>query len=200
MEALIKKIQKIQGELKAPKNQVNAFGRYKYRSCEDILEAIKPLLSQHGLALFMTDEIVQIGERYYVKATAQITDGKATVESSAYAREPQNKKGADESQITGAASSYSRKYCLSGMFCIDDTKDADATNDHGKANSGKHYLTDERLKVLWAVIAKLTDGFKDKDSLVDIYKELGVRDGKEIKAEKSPDTVQTWINKLNDRS
>lgn len=121
----------IQTELKAPKGQLNKFGGYNYRSCEDILTAVKPLLN--GLSLTISDEIVMLGDRFYVKATAAITDGKERVESTAYAREALAKKGMDESQITGSASSYARKYALNGLLLIDDTKDADATNDHGKA-------------------------------------------------------------------
>lgn len=120
----------IQKELKAPKKQVNTFGKYKYRSCEDILEAVKPLVVKEGCVLVITDTIEQIGERYYVKATATITDSKdgTSISVSAYAREPEEKKGSDVSQVTGASSSYARKYCLNGLFLIDDTKDADVTN------------------------------------------------------------------------
>lgn len=121
----------IQHKLKAPKGQYNSFGKYNYRSCEDILEGVKPLLKEHNLALLIDDEIVQIGERYYVKATAKITDGRECVSATAYAREPDTKKGMDESQITGATSSYARKYALNALLCIDDTKDAD-TMDNSK--------------------------------------------------------------------
>ena len=103
-----------------------------YRSCESILEALKPLLKDNGLILTISDEIIQTGDRYYVKATAKINDGEAEVFCTAFAREAEAKKGMDEAQITGAASSYARKYALNGLFCIDDTKDADATNTHGK--------------------------------------------------------------------
>jgi hypothetical protein len=123
----MKLLSEIQKKLKAPKNQFNSFGKYKYRSCEDILEGIKPLLN--GGSLRLEDEIVMIGSRYYVKATATLSDGTETVSASAFAREPENKKGMDESQITGTASSYARKYALNGLFCIDDTKDAD-TDEH----------------------------------------------------------------------
>lgn len=131
MENLIKKIASIQGELKAPKGQYNSFGKYKYRSCEDILEAVKPLLVKHQLLLTITDDIVVVGDRIYVKATVKITDGKNEVFNSAFAREEETKKGMEGSQVTGASSSYARKYALNGMFCIDDTKDSDATNIHG---------------------------------------------------------------------
>ena len=120
---LYKKLAKIQKELKAPKNQFNKFGNYSYRSQEDILEAVKPLLDD--LVLLVSDEIVAIGGRVFVKATAKLTDGKETIENTAYAREAQNRKGMDDAQITGATSSYARKYALNGLFAIDDVKDAD---------------------------------------------------------------------------
>lgn len=122
------KIMAIQKELKAPKNQRNSFGNYNYRSCEDIFEAVKPLLNEYGLMLTMSDELMQVGERYYVKATASLTDGKEWVNNTAYAREEETKKGMDGSQITGASSSYARKYALNGLFLIDDVKDSDSTN------------------------------------------------------------------------
>jgi hypothetical protein len=137
MKTLISKIVAIQGELKAPKNQYNSFGKYKYRSCEDILEALKPLLVKEGLLLTITDDIVMVGDRVYVKATVSVTDGEHTATNCAFAREEDTKKGMDGSQVTGASSSYARKYALNGMFCIDDTKDADATNTHGKGNAEK---------------------------------------------------------------
>lgn len=127
----------IQNELKAPKNQRNNFGGYNYRSCEDILEAVKPLLKKHGLALIISDEVCNIGERYYVRAVAQLLDGAKAhdnliAETVAYAREEESKKGMDASQLTGSTSSYARKYALNGLFAIDDNKDSDATNTHGK--------------------------------------------------------------------
>jgi hypothetical protein len=130
MSALFEVLSKIQKEMKAPKSQFNAFGKYKYRSCEDILEAVKPFLN--GTVLYISDEMVLIGERYYIKATATLRNGDEAVSVTAYAREEVEKKGMDSSQITGAASSYARKYALNGLFLIDDTKDSDATNEHGK--------------------------------------------------------------------
>lgn len=124
---IYEKLSAIQQELKAPKNQRNTFGNYNYRSCEDILEAAKPLCAKYKTALVLVDDIKEIGGRFYVVAQAQLHDceSEAAVAASAYAREPETKKGSDESQITGAASSYARKYALNGLFCIDDTKDAD---------------------------------------------------------------------------
>ena len=130
----MEKLAKIQKELKAPKGQLNKFGGYNYRSCEDILEAVKPLLD--GAILTLQDEIINIGNRFYVKATATFTDGTYTHSVTAMAREPETKKGMDESQITGMASSYARKYALNGLFCIDDTKDAD-TMDNAPAPKRK---------------------------------------------------------------
>lgn len=126
-----KKLMNIQSELKAPKGQYNSFGKYKYRSCEDILEAVKPVLAKHGCTLTISDSIELIGDRFYVKATATLhdIDSDKSISVTAYAREAQDKKGQDSSQVTGATSSYARKYALNGLFCIDDTKDAD-TDEH----------------------------------------------------------------------
>ena len=121
----MKKLIKIQNELKAPKSQYNSFGKYNYRNCEDILVAVKPLLSREGLLLTISDEIWAVGERIYVKSTVSLSDGSESIDVTAYARESETKKGMDDSQITGAASSYARKYALNGLFLIDDTKDAD---------------------------------------------------------------------------
>lgn len=121
----MKELCEIQKKLKAPKGQFNSFGKYKYRSCEDILEAVKPLLYEHGCTMTLTDDIVHIGDRYYVKATATISNGTESETVTAYAREDDTKKGNDSAQITGACSSYARKYALNGLYLIDDTKDAD---------------------------------------------------------------------------
>jgi hypothetical protein len=128
----MKELIAIQSELKAPKNQRNNFGNYQYRSAEDILEALKPLLKAHNCYLTLSDELVNIGDRYYIKATATIYADILSVSVTAYAREEESKKGMDGSQISGASSSYSRKYALNGLFLIDDTKDSDATNTHDK--------------------------------------------------------------------
>jgi sugar diacid utilization regulator len=128
--SLHKKLAEIQKKLKAPKGQFNKFGNYSYRSCEDILEAVKPLLGD--LSLIIDDTIELIGDRYYVVARVELSDGQDSVSARAYAREAQTKKGMDDAQITGAAGSYARKYALNGLFAIDDTKDADSTNDYGK--------------------------------------------------------------------
>ena len=127
------KLVKIQAELKAPKNQMNAFGKYKYRSAEDIIEAVKPILFKNNCALLISDEIVQVADRVYVKATAMLIDEnneELPIKVYGWAREEEVKKGMDAAQITGSASSYARKYALNGLFAIDDTKDADSTNEH----------------------------------------------------------------------
>lgn len=122
----------IQSKVKAPKGQFNSFGKYHYRSAEDILEAVKAVVNPIGFSISISDEIVMMGDRFYIKATATLTDGKETYSSTAYAREEESKKGMDGSQVTGASSSYARKYALNGLFALDDTKDSDATNTHGK--------------------------------------------------------------------
>lgn len=141
------KLNEIQKNLKAPKNQYNNFGKYKYRNCEDILEAVKPLLGE--ATLYLSDDIVEISGRIYVKATATFNDGKEVVNVSAFARESETKKGMDDSQITGSASSYARKYALNGLFLIDDTKDAD-TMDNSKKEEKKelNLATEEQVEKL----------------------------------------------------
>ncbi|MEA1969343.1 MAG: ERF family protein [Thermodesulfobacteriota bacterium] len=128
---MYKKLAKVQKDLKAPKSQYNKFGRYNYRNLEDIMEAVKPLLYKNELTLTMSDEPVLIGDRFYIKATATLSEFEHTenkIIAVAYARETLIQKGMNEAQITGSTSSYARKYCLNGLFCIDDTKDADFTN------------------------------------------------------------------------
>lgn len=125
------KLQAIQTELEAPKGQMNKFGGYKFRSCEDILGAVKPLLAKYKAFIHLTDDLRQIGDRYYIVATATFVDAETPEKSysvTAFAREEESKKGMDVSQVTGSASSYARKYALNGLLAIDDTKDADATN------------------------------------------------------------------------
>lgn len=127
IKGLKNKLIQIQSELKAPKGQFNSFGKYNYRSCEDILEAVKPLLAKYKVVMTITDEVVAVSDRVYVRACATLSDaeGDESVSNVAWAREDADKKGMDGSQLTGTASSYARKYCLNGLFLIDDTKDAD---------------------------------------------------------------------------
>ena len=145
------KLVKVQNELKAPKSQYNSFGKYSYRNCEDILEALKPLLNEVKAIVNISDEIVLIGERYYVKATVKFIDAETgeIVEASAMAREEETKKGMDASQLSGSTSSYARKYALNGLFAIDDTKDADTTNTHGKENVKS--LSEAQLKRMYVI-------------------------------------------------
>jgi hypothetical protein len=163
---IYEKLLHVQNELKAPKNQRNDFGKYNYRNCEDIQEAAKPLLNEVKAVLVTGDELVQTGDRFYIKATARFIDCESTeeVNNTAYAREELEKKGMDASQITGSASSYARKYALNGLFCIDDVKDADSQDnmskgkvEGGKNNGGKK--PPELPKV-------------SKSQLADLYKEL----------------------------
>jgi len=141
--SLLEKLGKVQTALKAPKNQKNSFGNYQYRSCEDILEAVKPLLAAHELTLTIGDSIELIGDRYYVKATAAVHEGTDCVNGigiNAYARECETKKGMDDAQLTGSCSSYARKYALNGLFLIDDTKDADSMD-----NSKPDYTPEQKV-------------------------------------------------------
>lgn len=162
----------IQGELKAPKSQENKFGGYKYRSCEDILEAVKPLLEKEKVTLTISDDIVEVGGRVYVKATATLSDGEETISTSAFAREAETKKGMDDSQITGSASSYARKYALNGLFAIDDTKDADATNTHGKGQTEAHKAIAEldNRPATAAQIMRIKDTIENIAGLLQYYK------------------------------
>lgn len=180
----------IQHKLKAPKGQYNSFGKYNYRSCEDILEGVKPLLKEHDLALLIDDEIVQIGERYYVKATAKITDGREIVSATAYAREPDTKKGMDESQITGATSSYARKYALNALLCIDDTKDADTMD-----NSKKPVQQTQETVYNWQTLkARATQGGISEDELKHYLKEtLKVNESKDMTQEHYQQAFN-WVN------
>lgn len=144
--SVYEKLAAVQRELKAPKGQFNSFGKYKYRSCEDILEALKPVLGKHGCAVTLSDEVVQVGERFYIRATASIMDCESGERAfnTAFAREDADKKGMDGSQITGTASSYARKYALNGLFLIDDTKDAD-TDAYHEQTSGEKPKEDPKI-------------------------------------------------------
>lgn len=167
----MQKLINIQKDLKAPKGNYNSFGKYKYRSCEDILEAVKPLLAREECTLKLSDEVVMVGDRYYIKATATIGDGIGTVSVTAYARESDEKKGMDSSQVTGTASSYARKYALNGLFLIDDTKDADTDEYHAQNAPKKVELATSAQKKM------LIDLCKERDVDVnEILKEVGCTD------------------------
>ena len=186
----IEKIVAIQSELKAPKGQYNSFGKYNYRSCEDILEGVKPLLTKHGLVLTIQDSIDLIGDRFYVKATATITDGREFVSATAYAREPDTKKGMDESQITGATSSYARKYALNALLCIDDTKDADTMD-----NNKKPVQQTQETVYNWQTLkARATQGGISEDDLVHYVTEtFKVSKPSELKQEHYQQAFN-WVN------
>lgn len=158
MGSVYLKLVEVQSKLKSPKSQFSKFGNYAYRNCEDILEALKPLLAKVKAVVNISDEVVLVGERYYIKATVKFIDAETgdVVEASAMAREEESKKGMDSSQLTGSTSSYARKYALNGLFAIDDTKDSDTTNTHGKEDSKSNVitLTDKQLNRMYA-IAKL---------------------------------------------
>ena len=178
------KLLKVQAKLKAPKNQYNNFGKYKYRNCEDILEAVKPLLEEQGLTLTISDQIEAMeNNRTYVKAVATLTDGKDTLQVSAYARESETKKGMDDSQVTGATSSYARKYALNGLFLIDDTKDADSMNNTSSgATSKPKAQTKPKAKPNAQPQAKQASDTKKKaGDIVRQYCELHGTDEKTIK-------------------
>lgn len=142
------KLLNIQSKLKAPKSQFNSFGKYNYRSCEDILEALKPLLVEEKATIMITDEVMCISDRFYVKANIKFIDVETgeTLNNSALAREDETKKGQDLCQVTGSTSSYARKYALNGLFCIDDTKDSDTTNTDEKST-----ITENQIKRLYAI-------------------------------------------------
>lgn len=158
------KLSAIQTKIKAPKNLYNSFGKYNYRNAESILEAVKPYLESLNLFLVINDSIVMVGERYYVRATATLADCETgeSIEVSAYARETEEKKGMDGSQVTGATSSYARKYALNGLFLLDDTKDAD---------------TDEYAKTTGKGAPKEASEQELKDELNDLWERAGGKDG-----------------------
>ena len=179
MEKLNKALIKVQSELKAPKGQYNNFGKYAYRSAEDILEAVKPLLAKNGLSMTVSDEVLEVGGLTFVNASVSVTDGTDKITASAQAGIDPSRKGMDIAQSFGSSSSYGRKYALNGMFLIDDTKDADATNTHGKTSAPKSakssptsdafqksvdYIKASKTKkvALEQVLAKYGDTFSDK--------------------------------------
>jgi len=202
--SVLEKLLNVQTEIKAPKGQFNKFGNYKYRSCEDIQEAVKPLCKVNKAVIVVGDELVNIGERYYIKATATFTDvetGEA-VQNIAYAREEESKKGMDGSQVTGAASSYARKYALNGLLCIDDTKDSDATNKHGKeggSDAGKpdfNPATTEQLAEINNLVDQYSNSCDTADSIA-IWKLLKEKYKFTSTGEISSDIAKKLIEQLN---
>ena len=181
----------IQSRLKAPKGNYNSFGKYKYRSCEDILEAVKPLLVEEGLTLTLSDEIEHIGDRYYVRATASLYENDNLIAIvSAYAREEDTKKGMDASQITGTASSYARKYALNGLFLIDDTKDAD-TDEYASQTAHEEYATTTEKKTLMRLCEDLNVDISN------ILCQVGVIDGKKMTAKQHAQALEI-LKKIED--
>lgn len=209
---LYEKLQQVQSKLKAPKNQYNKFGGYNYRNCEDIQEAVKPLLQEVKAALVVGDELILIGERYYIKAVAKFIDCESgeSVENAAYAREELDKKGMDVSQVTGSTSSYARKYALNGLFCIDDVKDADSQDGNQKAaqkkeNGRKAGKNPDNAATLSGNEEKVSDAMiKSVVSLVEKYQKKGLKMEKILKmysikdiSEMSFMQYRDCMNKLN---
>ena len=184
MKELTEKLLKAQEELKAPKGQYNSFGKYKYRSAEDILEAVKPINVRNGILLTITDEPILIGEWHYIKASATVTDGVDNLTVTAYARESETKKGQDLSQITGTASSYARKYALNGLYLIDDTKDADTDEYRNQGNKAPKSATQAEI------------GNLKKEIIA--FSKLMAEQGKDVKPEQVEQTLNiTDYAKLN---
>ena len=179
------KLVEVQSKLKAPKSQFNKFGNYAYRNCEDILEALKPLLNEVKAIINISDDVVLVGERYYIKATVKFICAETgeIIEASAMAREEENKKGMDSSQLTGSTSSYARKYALNGLFAIDDTKDSDTTNTHNKdtskASNNNEVISEAQVKRLF-VLAK----GKDTDKVKSVVDKYGFKSSKDITKDK----------------
>lgn len=198
---IYEKLAKIQAELKAPKNQYNGFGGYNYRSCEDILEAVKPLANKYNAVIMVSDELCVKGERYYVEAHAMLidTEGDGQITSTAFAREPDTKKGMDSSQVTGASSSYARKYALNGLFAIDDTKDKD-TPHSVKETAAKEaeILKAEDAERQQAIkefrnIAK-SNGFSDKEQLFLVKKKFKRNNLNEMSINQANELITSIIN------
>jgi len=195
------KLMAVQNNLKAPKSNYNSFGKYKYRSAEDILEAVKPLNTQQGLLLTLTDEAVYVGEWNYIKATATITDGENNHTVTAYARESEIKKGMDTSQITGTASSYARKYALNGLYLIDDTKDADTDEYHQINNQNNNQPNQQTNLITQAQVGTLKTKALEFAKIrnrteKEVYQVLKISDITKLtqqQAQKHIKQLETWI-------
>lgn len=199
---IYQKLIEVQEELKAPKGQYNSFGKYHFRSTEDILEALKPLLIKRGLLLVMYDEIELIGSRIYVVSTADLTDGATNIKVSARARESETKKGMDDSQITGTASSYARKYALNGMFLIDDSKDADTPEYSGQMNnqqqSKQPEITLDAVKTALNDLVKKTNGDYTKISAY-LLKQVGADNFNALSSQQLF-AAKDYIKQLSDKA
>lgn len=188
---MYEKLNELIKELKVPKNQFNKFGNYHYRSCEDILEAVKPLLEKNKLTLTIRDEIVSIDGRFYIKAIAKLTDNDKPenfIENTAYAREEETKKGMDASQVTGTASSYARKYALNGLFLIDDTKDADTDEFTETTNSDDKEVpkaTKKQLELIQDLFGN------DVDTLKNLLAGIGKKNTSELNIKEASDIISS---------
>ncbi len=190
-------LSKIQSELKAPKNQFNKFGNYNYRSCEDIVEALKPLLNKYKVALTMSDEVVEVGSRIYIKATVSLIgeDNTKIAETTAYAREEETKKGMTEAQITGSSSSYARKYALNGLLAIDDTKDDDFANAQDKTSETKAtaqkttMATESQINIIQEL------ALKKGSKIADIKKHYKVKELKDMSLVQASQCIEMLNNK-----
>ena len=199
MKEILKKLQNIQQELSVPKNQRNTFGNYNFRNCEDIMEASKPICKKNNCLLTCSDEIVELDSRYYVKATAKLYDVDSTesIECYGFAREEETKKGMDASQVTGASSSYARKYALNGLLQLDDNKDAD-TNEYKRAqqettktgNKITSMITTTQIKQLQTILGK-KEGLKET-----VYKQMGISSSKELTYEKAKALIDDLNKKV----
>ena len=199
--SVYKKLIDIQNELKAPKSQYNSFGKYNYRSCEDIQEALKPLLVKFGSTVFIKDDIVFIDSRYYVKAIVTFVDIESgnTIESFAYARESEEKKGMDSAQVTGATSSYARKYALNGLFLLDDTKDNDHDSNHQTdvKTEKPSYDNKEKDEVIQKILSKIGNDTTKKKTVIDLMNtkfEKTYSDFKYFKLEQLKPVLQALID------
>ena len=204
------KLVEIQAELKAPKNQRNTFGKYNYRSAEDILEAVKPLLKKHDAKIILSDKPILVGDWHYIEATAKFVCGDEIEVVTAYAREPLNKKGMDESQITGTASSYARKYALNGLLLIDDTKDADTDEyknqtsrnlNNGNNNQFKQYISIEKARQYENDIKAIIEatGKNDGSIMMALLKHVGATMIKNITTDKANE-AEAFIAKMKEKA
>ncbi len=202
--SIYEKLLNIQSELKAPKSQINKFGGYNYRNCEDILEAVKPICKKHNAVVYLSDKLVLIGERYYIEATATLVDVETseTAIVTAYAREEESKKDMDGSQITGASSSYARKYALNGLFDIDDTKDSDTTNQgnaHPKEQSYKQPLGEEQRNYEREIDKYATLLSEHSKKTPDEWKKLAAEKNKSEKAQ-ADCLISKWRKKVDEHN
>jgi hypothetical protein len=212
MNSVLKKLFEIQQELKVPKNQRNTFGNYNFRNCEDIMEASKPICKKYNCLLTCSDEVIYVGERYYIRATATLfdLDSNESISTNAEAREEETKKGMDASQITGASSSYARKYALNGLLQLDDNKDADTTeyqkqNNVAKKTTNQEMITEEQIKLIHVLFGKIEKSenqiFKNFENMVakqNVYKKFKVSTSKELTKEKAKELIELLKSKLGE--